>query len=262
MRITLHALQARKQRGERFAVITAYDATFAGAICAAGTEAILVGDSLGMVLQGHDSTLPVTLEQMAYHTACVARGNTGALLIADMPFMSYDSPATACRQAAELMRAGAQAVKLEGGRWLADTVTALVRNGVPVCAHLGLTPQSVNVFGGYRVQGRDESQARCIREDALALQAAGASLLVLECVPAALARTVTAELSIPVIGIGAGPGTDAQVLVLHDLLGLNPKPARFVRNFMDGAGSIGEALARYVAAVHDGSFPADEHGFH
>ncbi len=261
MSVTLQSLQERKRQGERFAVITAYDATFAAAACAAGAEVLLVGDSLGMVLQGHDSTLPVTVEQMAYHTTAVARGNRGALLVADMPFMSYDTPEHAARHAAGLVRAGAHAVKLEGGAWLADTVTALVRGGIPVCAHLGLTPQSVNVFGGYRVQGRDASQAQQIRDGALQLQAAGASLLVLECVPAALARDITAALAIPVIGIGAGAGTDAQVLVLHDLLGLNPKPARFVRNFMAGQDSIQAALAAYVAAVKDGSFPGPEHTF-
>lgn len=262
MSITLQSLQDTKRKHERFAVVTAYDATFARAACEAGVEVILVGDSLGMVLQGQPSTLPVTVEQMAYHTAAVSRGNSRALVIADMPFMSYDTPVHAAQHAATLMRAGAHMVKLEGGAWLADTVTALVRNGIPVCAHLGLTPQSVNVFGGYRVQGRDETQARRIREDALALQQAGASLLVLECVPAALAQEITAALAIPVIGIGAGPGTDAQVLVLHDLLGLNPKPPRFVRNFMDGAGSITEALSRYAQAVKDGSFPGPEHTFH
>ncbi|TNF35855.1 MAG: 3-methyl-2-oxobutanoate hydroxymethyltransferase [Gammaproteobacteria bacterium] len=261
MAVTLHSLQERKRQRERFAVITAYDATFARAVCDAGAEVILVGDSLGMVLQGQDSTLPVTIEQMAYHTAAVTRGNTGALIIADMPFMSYDTPQHACLHAASLMRAGAHMVKLEGGHWLAETVTALVRNGIPVCAHLGLTPQSVNVFGGYRVQGRDEAAAGQIEADALALQAAGASLLVLECVPTPLASRITQQLSIPVIGIGAGNGTDAQVLVLHDLLGLNPKPARFVHNFMEGQSSIQDALAAYVAAVKDGSFPGPEHSF-
>jgi 3-methyl-2-oxobutanoate hydroxymethyltransferase len=262
MAVTLQSLQERKRNRERFAVITAYDATFARAICDAGAEVMLVGDSLGMVLQGQDSTLPVTVHDMAYHTAAVARGNTHALVIADMPFMSYDTPEHASANAATLMRAGAHAVKLEGGAWLNETVTALVRNGIPVCTHLGLTPQSVNVFGGYRVQGKDADSAQRIREDALTLQAAGASLLVLECVPAPLATRISQELTIPVIGIGAGNGTDAQVLVLHDLLGLNPKPARFVRNFMAGADSIQAALSAYVNAVKDGSFPGTEHAFH
>lgn len=261
MPVTLQSLQEHKRQRERFAVITAYDATFAQAVCAAGAAVILVGDSLGMVLQGQDSTLPVTLDDMAYHTGCVSRGNQGALVIADMPFMSYDTPAHAAANAAILMRAGAHAVKLEGGAWLAETIHTLVRNGIPVCAHLGLTPQSVNVFGGYRVQGKDAESAQRIQEDARALQAAGASLLVLECVPAALAKAISEALTIPVIGIGAGNGTDAQVLVLHDLLGLNPKPARFVRNFMTGANSIHDALSAYVRAVEDGSFPAPEHTF-
>lgn len=263
MAVTLHSLLQIKQRGERFACLTGYDASFARAIAEAGVEMILVGDSLGMVLQGRDSTLPVTVDDMAYHTAAVARGNAGqAFVLADMPFMSYDNPENACRHAAALMRAGAQGVKLEGGAWLADTVTALVQNGVPVCAHLGLTPQSVNVFGGYRVQGRDDTQAKRIHDDALALEAAGASLLLLECVPAELATAISRDAHVPVIGIGAGNGTDAQVLVLHDMLGLNPKPARFVRNFMDGSASIPEAFQRYAQAVRDGSFPADEHSFH
>ncbi len=261
MAVTLQRLQEHKHQSERFAVVTAYDATFAQAACKAGVEAILVGDSLGMVLQGQGSTLPVTAEHMAYHTAAVSRGNDGALIIADMPFMSYDTAEHAAANAAALMRAGAHTVKLEGGAWLADTVTTLVRNGIPVCAHLGLTPQSVNVFGGYRVQGKDADSAQRIREDAKTLQTAGASLLVLECVPATLAADISQELSIPVIGIGAGNGTDGQVLVLHDLLGLNPRPARFVRNFMDGANSIHDALSAYVAAVKDGSFPGSEHTF-
>ena len=261
MAVTLQSLQERKRNRERFAVITAYDATFARAICEAGADVMLVGDSLGMVLQGQESTLPVTVHDMAYHTAAVVRGNTNALVIADMPFMSYDTPEHAAANAATLMRAGAHMVKLEGGAWLHDTVTTLVRNGTPVCAHLGLTPQSVNVFGGYRVQGKDADSAQRIRDDAHALQAAGASLLVLECVPAPLASSISQALTIPVIGIGAGNGTDAQVLVLHDLLGLNPKPARFVRNFMDGANSIHGALSAYVHAVKDGSFPGTEHSF-
>ncbi len=257
--ITVHSLRQMKQRGEKFCCITAYDATFARLICTAGAEALLVGDSLGMVLQGHDSTLPVTLEHMVYHTGCVARGNRGALLIADMPFMAYATEPQALAAATALMQAGAHLVKMEGGAWLFDTIRQLVERGIPVCAHLGLTPQSVNVFGGFRVQGRSEESAGNILDDALAIQEAGASLLVLECIPSSLATRVSENLQIPVIGIGAGPGTDAQVLVLHDLMGLNQHPPRFVADFMAGQDSIAGALKAFVEAVKSGTFPAPEH---
>lgn len=259
--VSLNTLRKLKEAQQKFACVAAYDATFAAALCEAGVETILIGDSLGMVLQGHDSTLPVTMDQMAYHTACVARGNSSALLIADMPFMSYSCPEAAAGNAARLMQAGGHVVKMEGGAWLCDTITHLNRQGIPVCAHLGLTPQSVNTLGGYRVQGRTPEAAAQILADARAVSDAGASMLVLECVPGELARQITAQLSIPVIGIGAGPATDAQVLVLHDLLGLNPRPAKFVKDFMAGQASIGAALASYVQEVRNGDFPGPEHCF-
>lgn len=260
-KVTITQLQAKKAAGEKFTVVTAYDATFARLAARAGIEVILVGDSLGNVLQGHDSTLPVTTADMAYHVASVARGNEGSLIVGDLPFASYSTRDQAMDNAAVLMRAGAHMVKLEGGAWLMDSVRHLVERAVPVCIHLGLTPQSVNVFGGYKVQGRQPDQAQRMIEDAKAAEAAGASLLVLECVPQALAAAITQTLRIPVIGIGAGPATDAQVLVLHDLLGLNDRPPKFVRNFMAGADSVQAALANYRNAVLDGSFPAPEHCF-
>lgn len=259
--VTLTTLRGLKQRGEKIVMLTSYDATFAAASCAAGVEVLLVGDSLGNVLQGHDSTLPVSVADMAYHTACVKRGNRGALILADLPFMSYATLEQALDSSAALMRAGAHMVKLEGGAWLADTVRRLADNGIPACVHLGLTPQSVNVFGGYKVQGRDEARAQEMREAAQTLEQAGAALLLLECVPSPLAAEISRTARVPVIGIGAGPDTDGQVLVLHDLLGLNPRPAKFVRNFMIGQGSIQDALAAYTRAVKDGLFPAPEHGF-
>jgi 3-methyl-2-oxobutanoate hydroxymethyltransferase len=210
-----------------------------------------------MVLQGRDSTLPVTLEEMAYHTACVARGRRSAWLVADLPFNTYQSStAQAIDSAARLMQAGAQMVKLEGGGWTVPLVAALVERGMPVCAHLGLTPQSVHALGGWRVQGRDDAAAQRLRQDAQALGEAGAAMLVLELVPSALASEMTAALPMPTIGIGAGPGTSGQVLVLHDMLGLNSGSVpRFVRNFMAEGGSVADAVRRYVAAVKDGSFP-------
>ena len=259
--VTLTTLRTLKQNGEKIVMLTSYDATFAAAACAAGVEVLLVGDSLGNVLQGHDSTLPVSVADMAYHTACVKRGNRGALILSDLPFMSYATLGQALESSAALMRAGAHMVKLEGGAWLCETVQRLAENGIPACVHLGLTPQSVNVFGGYKVQGRDEARAREMREAARALEQAGAAMLLLECVPSALAAEISRAASIPVIGIGAGVDTDGQVLVIHDMLGLNPRPAKFVRNFMAGQASIQDALAAYTQAVKSGQFPAPEHGF-
>ncbi len=259
--ISITQLRNKKLAGEKFAVLTAYDATFARLVAEAGVEVILVGDSLGMVLQGHNSTLPVTLDEMAYHVAAVASGNNGALVIADLPFGSYSTPTQTLDSAARLMRVGSHAVKLEGGRWLEESIHLLTERGIPVCAHLGLTPQSVNIFGGYKVQGRQPDQAQRILEDAKALEAAGASLLVLECVPQTLGAQLTQALAMPVIGIGAGPQTDAQVLVLHDMLGLSARAPKFVRNFMQGANSVQEALANYRSAVLNGQFPAAEHSF-
>ncbi len=259
---TLHTLSARKQAGEKFAVLTAYDATFAHLVSSAGIEMILVGDSLGMVLQGQDSTLPVTVEEMAYHTACVARGNQGAMIMADLPFMSYATPEQAMESAAVLMQAGAQIVKLEGGDWLCESVSLLAERGVPVCAHLGLTPQAVNKLGGYRVQGRDKQSALRMLEDAKRLEDAGASMLLLECVPSLLADEITRNVEIPVIGIGAGPQTDAQVLVMHDMLGITTgRTPKFVKNFMPEAENIQDAFRLYGEQVRNGQFPAEEHGF-
>lgn len=263
MPITLTTLQSRKQNGEKIAMLTCYDATFAAAANAAGVDILLIGDSLGMVLQGHDSTLPVSVADMAYHTACVKRGNSEALILADLPFMANASLEQTLLNSAELMRAGAHMIKVEGAGWLGESIRQLADRGIPVCAHLGLTPQAVNVFGGYKVQGRSEAQARQLRADAIALEQAGAAMLLLECVPSALASEVTQAVSIPVIGIGAGPGTDGQVLVMHDMLGLSltGRTPKFVKNFMEGQPSIQAALSAYVQAVKAVTFPAPEHEF-
>jgi len=257
--VTLHRLREMHTRGEKIAMLTCYDAIFARILDDAGVDVLLIGDSLGMVLQGHPSTLPVTVSEMVYHTACVARANRTAWVIADMPFASYqESAEQAYRNAALLMQAGAQMVKLEGGGWTAPIIRFLVERGIPVCAHLGFTPQSVNALGGYRIQGRDESAAALLRRQAKEIAAAGADLLVLEMVPASLARDLTKELSIPLIGIGAGAGCGGQVLVLHDMLGLtHGNPPRFVRNFMDGSTSVAGAIEQYVADVKAGRFPDD-----
>jgi 3-methyl-2-oxobutanoate hydroxymethyltransferase len=260
--ITPQTLKLLKQDGEKFCCVTAYDSTFAAAIDQAGIETILVGDSLGMVLQGNKDTLPVTIEDMCYHVQCASRGASNALVIGDMPFMSYATYEQTLANASELMRAGAHMVKMEGGEWLCESISALVERGVPVCGHLGLTPQSVNGLGGFKVQGRLPEQATAILEDAIALEEAGASMLVLECIPSELAAKITQTLSIPVIGIGAGPDTDAQVLVLHDMLGLSARAPKFVKNFMTGADSIQAAFKAFSTAVKDGTFPAEEHQFH
>jgi 3-methyl-2-oxobutanoate hydroxymethyltransferase len=262
--VTLHRLREMYAAGEKIAMLTCYDAAFARVLDDAGVDSVLVGDSLGMVLQGRASTLAVSIDEMVYHTGCVVRGNRTAWVIADMPFGSYQESAdVAMRHAVLLMQQGAQMVKLEGGGWTAPTVRFLVERGVPVCAHLGFTPQSVHALGGYRVQGRDEAAARTLRCQAEELAAAGAELLVLEMVPAALARDLTQTLSIPTIGIGAGVGCSGQVLVLHDMLGVTGgEPLRFVRNFLDGSASIAQAVRQYVADVKGGRFPDDAlHGF-
>ena len=259
--VTINTLNEAKANGEKFAVVAAYDATFGQAIEQAGIGVILVGDSLGMVLQGHDSTLPVTIDDMAYHTACVKRGTNSTFIIADMPFGTYTNPQQALDNAAYLMQSGAHMVKVEGGEWLLESIEALTQRSIPVCAHLGLTPQSVNVLGGYKIQGRDPDVAQRLLADAKAVEAAGASLLVLECIPTDLATTITENLSIPVIGIGAGPHTDAQVLVLHDLLGLGEHRPKFVQNFMSDTNSIQTALSAYNDAVKSGEFPKPEHSF-
>ena len=257
--VTLHRLREMHAAGEKIAVLTCYDAAFAQLLDGAGVDALLVGDSLGMVLQGRKSTLPVSIEEMAYHTGCVAQGNRNAWIIADMPFGSYqESAETALHNAALLMKQGAHMVKLEGGGWTAPLVRSLVERGIPVCAHLGFTPQSVHALGGYRVQGRDEAAARVLCRQAEELAAAGAELLVLELVPAAVARELTGTLSIPTIGIGAGAGCSGQVLVLHDMLGITGgEPFKFVRNFMDGSASVESAVRKYVAEVKSGRFPDD-----
>jgi 3-methyl-2-oxobutanoate hydroxymethyltransferase len=262
--VTLHRLRQMRTAGEKIAVLTCYDAAFARVLDDAGVDSLLVGDSLGNVLQGRETTLAVTLQEMAYHTGCVARGNRTAWIIADLPFGTYqESAETAMRNAVLLMQQGAHMVKIEGGGWTAPIVRFLVDRGVPVCAHLGFTPQSVHALGGYRVQGRDEAAARVLCRQAEELAAAGAELLVLEMVPAAVARDLTKSLAIPVIGIGAGAGCSGQVLVLHDMLGLSGGEARkFVRNFMDGSTSIEHAVRQYVDDVKSGRFPDDVvHGF-
>ena len=262
--VSLPRLMEMRERGEKITMLTSYDATFAAVADAAGVECILVGDSLGMVCQGLSSTVGVTLETMRYHTESVVRGlqrvQATAWVIADLPFGSYhESKEQALRSAAELMRAGAHMVKLEGGGWTAPTVHFLVERGIPVCAHLGLTPQTVHALGGYRVQGKTEESANTLKRQAHALQDAGASMLVLEMVPAALSAALTEELAhCPTIGIGAGNGTSGQVLVLHDMLGMNlGKMPKFVRNFMEGAPGVRGAMQAYVRAVKDGSFPVN-----
>ncbi len=261
--ITVNTLRQMKAEGNKIAMLTCYEASFAALMDAAGVDVLLVGDSLGMAVQGHSSTLPVRLSDMCYHTAAVARGSRQAMIVTDLPFGAYQqSKEQAFAAAAELMAAGAHMVKLEGGVWMAETTAFLQQRGIPVCAHIGLTPQSVNAFGGYKVQGKGDAAARALLADARAHEAAGADLVLMECVPAALGREVTDSLSCPTIGIGAGAGCDGQVLVMHDMLGVFPgKTARFVKNFMAGQTSIQAAVPAYVAAVKDGSFPAAEHSF-
>lgn len=260
--VSILTLAEMRARDEKIAMLTCYDASFSALMNACGVDVMLIGDSLGMVCQGRDSTLPVTVADIAYHTASVARGNNTALIVADLPFASYATPEQAFDNAAQLMQSGAAMIKMEGGSWLAETVAFLVTRGIPVCAHLGLTPQSVHQLGGYKVQGKTLAAAEQLQADALALQAAGASLLVLEAIPAALAGQVTAALAIPTIGIGAGVDCSGQVLVMHDLLGVFPgHKAKFVKNFMDGQTSIAGAISSYVQAVKQKSFPAPEHSF-
>jgi len=261
--VTLSTLRRLKSDGEKIACVTSYDASFTALLEAAGVDIVLVGDSLGNVIQGHDSTLPVTMDDMVYHSSCVARAGRSALRVVDMPFMSYATVPQALDNAARLMReGGAQMVKLEGGRYVLETVRLLVQQGMPVCAHLGLTPQSVHQLGGYRVQGRERADAERMLEDARLLDEAGAGALVLECIPAALAQQITAAVSMPTIGIGAGPHCDGQVLVLYDLLGITPgKRPVFTHNFLNDADDIPGALRAYVKAVKEGCFPAPEHSF-
>ena len=255
--LTLHRLREMHAAGEKIAMLTCYDATFATLLDDAGVDCLLIGDSLGMVLQGHTSTVPVTLEQIVYHVSCVARGNRSAWIVGDLPYGSYHaSTAQAMASATALMQAGAHMVKLEGGGWTPETVRFLVERGVPVCAHLGLTPQTVHALGGYRIQGRDEAAAATLVQQARELRDAGATMMVVELVPAELGARVQQAVDIPIIGIGAGPDTAGQVLVLHDMLGLHTgRLPRFVRNFMDGATTPQAAIRAYVQAVKAGTFP-------
>jgi len=262
--ITVPKLRQMKLDGERIVALTAYDASFARVLDANGVDVVLVGDSLGMVVQGHKSTLPVTVEDIVYHTACVSRGLRSALLIADLPFQSYATPERALDSSAPMLAAGgASMVKLEGAGPMLETIHFLSEREIPVCAHLGLTPQSVLRLGGYKVQGREQAAAQRLLADAEAVTAAGAELLVLECVPSALAAEITARIDIPTIGIGAGPSCDGQILVLHDMLGINSghRRPRFVKNFLASADSIAAAVQAYADAVRDGSFPGPEHGY-
>lgn len=260
-KITINTLAKMKQTGEKFATVALYDAPMAAMAEKCGVEVVLVGDSLGMTVLGFDSTIPVTMEHMIYHTEAVSRGNTKSLIMADLPFMAYSNPAQAIGNAARVMQAGAHMVKIEGGDWLAETVGMLGDRGIPVCAHLGLTPQSVHKFGGFRVQGRDQLSAKKIFSDAIALEQAGADVLLLECVPPALAAKITAALKIPTIGIGAGKEADAQVLVINDILGLTPQPPKFSKNFLCEAGDIPSALTKFVADVKASKFPEKDHSF-
>ncbi|MCS0454328.1 3-methyl-2-oxobutanoate hydroxymethyltransferase [Vibrio diabolicus] len=259
-KMTINDLIKWKQEGRKFATSTAYDASFAQLFESQEMPVLLVGDSLGMVLQGHNDTLPVSVDDIAYHTRCVRAGSPNCLLMADMPFMSYTTPEQACENAATLMRAGANMVKIEGGDWLVDTVKMLTERSVPVCAHLGLTPQAVNIFGGYKVQGRDQEKADRMVKDALALQEAGAQIVLLECVPAELAERITQVLDVPVIGIGAGNVTDGQILVMHDMFGISANyMPKFSKNFLAETGDMRKAVAKYIEDVANGVFPDDAH---
>ena len=261
--ITLNTLKQMKTKGDKITMLTCYEASFASLMNRAGVEMLLVGDSLGMTVQGYSSTLPVTLQDMVYHTAAVARGNENAMIVADLPFGMYQqNKEQAFESSVALMRSGAHMVKLEGGTMMAETTQFLQQRGIPVCAHIGLTPQSVNTLGGYTVQGKGDAAAEQLLADAEAHEAAGAAIVLMECVPAVLGKHITESLSCPTIGIGAGVDCDGQVLVMHDMLGVYPgKTAKFVRNFMNGAPTIQAAVEAYVRAVKDKSFPAAEHTF-
>ncbi|WP_340614541.1 3-methyl-2-oxobutanoate hydroxymethyltransferase [Xenorhabdus thailandensis] len=258
---TLADLNQLKKDKRKFATITAYDASFAHLFAEQGINVMLIGDSLGMTIQGFDSTLPVTVDDISYHTRSVRAGASHAFLIADMPFMSYATPEQSFNNAAALMRSGANMVKIEGGDWLCETVKMLTERAVPVCGHLGLTPQSVNVLGGYKVQGRDDASAQKLFDDAIALEKAGMQLLVLECVPTALAQRITEALDIPVIGIGAGNMTDGQILVMHDALGITASPPKFAKNFLAETGNIRDAIRLYIEHVESGAYPDQAHSF-
>lgn len=260
-KVTIQTLKNLKQQREKFVTVALYDAPMAAMAERCGIEVVLVGDSLGMTVLGYDSTIPVTMEQMIYHIEAVARGNRRSLIISDLPFMTYATPEQAMVNATRVMQAGAHMVKIEGGRWLAPIITMLSERGIPVCAHIGLTPQSVYKLGGFRVQGRTPESAATLREDALILEGAGADIVLLEGVPAELASQITTSLHVPSIGIGAGRDTDAQVLVINDILGLTERPPKFAKNFLKETGGIQGALQRYTQEVKAGLFPADEHIF-
>jgi 3-methyl-2-oxobutanoate hydroxymethyltransferase len=260
--LTTRHLKEMKSAGRKISVLTSYDASMTRLIEEAGVEVLLVGDSLGNVIQGHESTLPVTVDEMVYHTHNVARARQRALLVADMPFMSYRTPELALESAGRLMKeGGAHMVKLEGGAPQLEVIRRITDQGIPVCGHLGLIPQSVHKLGGYRVQGREAERAKAMMQDARALQQAGIDMLVLECVPSPLAAQITQALEVPVIGIGAGVACDGQVLVVYDMLGMNPRPPRFVKDFLAQGGSILQAFKDYVAAVREGRFPTEQESF-
>ena len=263
MRTSLTTLQKMVENNEKIAVLTCYDATFATILENSGVDVLLVGDSLGNVLQGENTTLSVTLDDMIYHTRCVAQGTDKALIITDMPFGTYQtSPEQAFKNACKIIAAGAHMVKIEGGHIMTDTIQFLSQRGIPVCAHIGLTPQSIHQLGGYKLQGNSEKSAKLILDDAKSLEKSGANMLVMELIPAKLAKKITQALSIPTIGIGAGNNCSGQVLVLHDMLGLfQGKKPRFIKDFMADAQSIQEAVKNYVAAVKTGQFPSTEHQF-
>lgn len=260
-KVTLQTLRKCKTQGQRFATVALYDAQMAAMAEKCGVEVVLVGDSLGMTVLGFDSTLPVTMDNMLYHIAAVKRGNRRSLILADLPFMAYATPEQAMHNAALAMQAGAEMIKIEGGHWLADTIKLLTERGIPVCAHIGLTPQSVHKFGGFRVQGRSDEDAQRLRSEAQALARAGADVLLMECVPQQLANQIAVDMDIPTIGIGAGRETDAQVLVINDILGLTEQPPKFSKNFLGETGDIAGALQKFVADVKAKNFPEDQHIF-
>ena len=263
MRITLSTLQKMAQEGSRIAMLTCYDSSFAAVLEEAGVDSLLIGDSLGMVLQGHESTLPVTLRDIVYHTGCVARASKRAFIIGDMPFGSFQvSPQETLRNAAQIMAAGGHMVKIEGGRAMLETIEFLTDRGIPVCGHLGLTPQSVHQIGGYKVQGKGETEGQRLLREAKQLEQSGAGMIVLEAIPAALARDITAAVRAPTIGIGAGVDCHGQVLVLHDMLDIYPgKKAKFVKNYMRAAGTVQGAVELFVKEVKAKTFPGPEHSF-
>jgi 3-methyl-2-oxobutanoate hydroxymethyltransferase len=260
--LTLQDLVSMKQKQKKISVLTVYDASFAQIACEAGVDVLLVGDSLGMVLKGQENTLQVSVADIAYHVAAVTAGNRHAIIMADLPFLSYYTPEIAAAHAKTLMQAGAHLLKIEGGTWLVETIAYLTQRGIPICAHLGLTPQYHHLLGGFKVQGRNQDQAKQILEAAVRLEEAGAQLLVLECVPYPLAEKVSQTLSIPVIGIGAGPYCDGQVLVLYDMLGITPnKVPKFVKNYLAETKSVQDAITKYVHEVQENVFPTLEHSF-